>query len=306
VAEACEYRRSFLDLRPSLAVVTCIEEEHLDYFRDLEDIVQAFASFAGTVAPDGVVVAPGDDDTVRRAVGKPAARCVWFGLSGACDVRAAEPTRGEDGCWRFRLVSPGGATADLALAVPGMHNVRNALAAAAALSELGPGWDAIAEGLSAFRGVARRFEVLGTWGGVTLVDDYAHHPTEISATLDAARERFPGRRILCAFQPHQHSRTRAFREPFARSLLGADQVLLADIYRVRDSDGDVASVRSADLADRVCALGGRAEHVGGLDAVAEEIARRATAGDVVLTMGAGDIWRARDGIRRRLGGSGHS
>jgi UDP-N-acetylmuramate--alanine ligase len=285
-----------------VAVVTGIEADHLDYYRVVDEVAEAFADFARRVPPEGVVVAAGDDARARAAAEAAPARAVTFGLDARSRVRAEALETGADGCCRFRLATAAGARIPVALAVPGLHNVQNALAAAAALEALGTAPEAVAAGLGAFRGVARRFEVLGTWGDVTVVDDYAHHPTEVAAALATARAAFPGRRLLCVFQPHQHSRTRLFLDAFARSLLAADAVLLPGIYRSRDAEEEVKRTRAADLAARVRALGGEAESLPGVEDVAAAVGARAAPGDVVLTVGAGDIWRAHDAVRRCLAG----
>jgi UDP-N-acetylmuramate--alanine ligase len=302
VTEACEYRRSFLHLRPTVAVITCIEEDHLDYYRDIADIRAAFRSFAELPGPSGVVVAAGDDPQVAAVTAGLPVPVRTFGLSPSCWMRAAHVQPDDAGDYGFEVLVEDHPVARVQLAVPGLHNVRNALAAAAALSQVGLSPAEAAPHLGAFRGCGRRFEVLGDFGGVTLVDDYGHHPTAIAATLEAARERFPERPILCVFQPHQHNRTRTLFEAFARSLLAADKVLLPDIYMVRDTADDVAGVSSADLAERVNELGGQAEYFPGLEGVGEAVHRLASPGDVVVVVGAGSIWRALDEIKCGLGG----
>ena len=189
------------------------------------------------------------------------------------------------------------------LGLPGRHNVCNALAVAASAHSCGVPWEAIRSGLSEFRGVHRRLELRGDVSGIRILDDYAHHPTEIRATLHAAQERYAPRRLWCVFQPHQHSRTRFLLADFARSFAEADEVVVPDIYFVRDTQRDRELVCAADLVAQIADNGGHARYLADFDAIVALLARDLRPGDVVLTMGAGNIWKVADELVQRLGGN---
>jgi len=277
VAEACEFDRSFLNLRPRYAIVTNIEEDHLDYFRSLADIQEAFAEFIGRLPPDGCLVTNGDDPGSSSLRARSPAPVVAFSLRPGEGDWWAEGIRPAGAGIRFRARGKGGESADVTLRVPGVHNVKNSLAAIALLRRIGLGLEEIVSGLEKFGGARRRFEILRR-EPVTVIDDYAHHPTEIDAVLRAARETFPGRRIRFVFQPHQHSRTRLFLAGFADVLAGADEIMVAEVFRARDSNEEVRLVNSDDLAQKVRERGG---NVGG--------GRTWSCGDVIVCLGAGNI-----------------
>ncbi len=301
VAEACEYDRSFLNLRPRRAVVLNIEEDHLDCYPDLPAIQEAFAAFIAGVPPDGLVVLNVDDPQCRAIADRTSAKTQTFASAADATWRATaleldrghyafDARHGQDSLGRVRL------------GLPGRHNVTNALAVIAIASDCDVSWDQISAGLAEFRGARRRLELRAEVGDIRIVDDYAHHPTEIRATLEAARERFEPRRLWCVFQPHQHSRTRFLLKDFARSFARADHVVVPDIYFVRDSERDRAAVSAEDLVTEMRARGGDAEYVPGFDAIVTRLEQELAPGDVVLTMGAGDIWKVADELAERLGG----
>ena len=295
VVEADEYDRSFLALAPTVATVTNVEADHLDIYRDLDDIRAAFEEFVGRAR---AVVRCADDEGARTLRLPPTADVYDYGVDApgarvrAVDVRAA------DGGARFTVAVQGRPAAEVALRVPGLHNVRNALAALGAGLALGADVEALARGVSAFAGVERRFQRIGEAADVLVVDDYAHHPTEIAATLAAARLAYPGRRLVAAFQPHLFSRTRDFSAEFGAALAAADLVFLTDIYPAREQP--IAGVTAALVRDAVRAAGGETVWLGARDALAEQLAGAARAGDVVLTLGAGDITRTGPELLRRL------
>lgn len=284
VVEADEYDYSFLWLRPRVAIITNIEHDHPDIFADLDQILDAFARFADGIAPNGTLVLSAEDEGCRALLKRIdrdafAPRIVTFGesvgdwrLNTGADVSTA--------------VSPSGQVFELRLSVPGRHNLLNALAVLASAEGLGLEPDALLAGLAEFGGVSRRFEVCRD-DEIAVVSDYAHHPTEIAATIAAARERFPDRRIVAVFQPHTYSRTRALLDEFAHALDAADQVVLADIYRAREVDS--LGVSSGDIAARMTAAVQVASDPAESAQVVREMLR---SGDVVLVMGAGDIYLA--------------
>ncbi len=281
VAEACEYCNSFLSFRPTVAVVLNVEEDHLDFFHDIDDIISSFRKFCALVPENGMVVANADDPNTVRSV-RNAQRVVTFGLSERADVRAVDISS-QNGFYKFTVLVRDQFYADVQLSVPGRHNMLNALACCAAADFLGIPGDAAADGLNCFTGSSRRFQVMGrTEKGALVVDDYAHHPSEMRATLDAARQ-MGFRRIFCAFQPHTYTRTKALLKDFARELSTCDQAVLAPIFAAREKN--TIGIHSEDLA----ALVPRAVTFQKFADIAEYLGRRAGEGDLILTMGAGNI-----------------
>ena len=299
VVESCEYRRSFLDFSPSFAAILSVEPDHFDYFRDFDETLEAFRQFAARVRPTGLVVVRGDCAAAVAAARGASARVETFSLGTGSDWGASELRPTPDGI-RFRTFHGSEFFSEFSLRVPGRHNVLNALAAIALCHALGvPSADMVAS-LASFRGVRRRFEYMGTWRGITLLDDYAHHPTEVQATLRAARERFGGRRLWCVFQPHQVSRTRALLREFAESFELADELLIAPVYAARETSDANHDFIAQELAQLIAASGGRARFCPDLDRIRATLEDEARPGDVVMTMGAGDIDRVHHEFTRRL------
>lgn len=299
VVEADEYDRSFLALSPSVAVVTNVEADHLDIYRDLEEIRETFERFA---EPARVVVLCADDPGAASLRLTGGAEVIRYGVASPDTRLVGEAIMSVDGRLRFMVRFDGDALGELALRVPGMHNVRNALAAVASGLALGATLEQMRPGLEGFEGVERRFQRLGNVAGVDVVDDYAHHPTEILATLDAARAAYPGRRLVAAFQPHLFSRTRDFAGAFGEALAGADVVFLAEIYPAREQP--IPGVTSAIVADALRAAGRAPAWLGARDALADAIAEAVHTGDVVITLGAGDITRTGPELLQRLSRAG--
>jgi len=290
VIEADEYDRTFLRLTPSLAVITSIEEDHLDVYDDLADIQDAFTEYANSVPFFGAAILCLDDPNVQAIVGDIERRVITYGTTRQAEVRA-ENIRREEMTTRFDVTLRGTRLGEIELRVPGLHNVRNALAAVAVGQELEIEFDKIREGLEGFTGVRRRFEKKADIGGITVLDDYAHHPTEIEATLDAAHQGFPDRRVVAVFQPHMYSRTQNFMDEFARSFFNADQLVLTDVYGAREEP--IEGVTGERLAERAEQFGHRAvQYVPDKTDLPRELLDLTEPGDVVLMLGAGDIWRA--------------
>jgi UDP-N-acetylmuramate--alanine ligase len=289
VIEADEYDRTFLRLTPSVAVITNIEEDHLDIYEDLDDIKEAFTQYANSVPFFGASILCLDDPHVQSIVGDVERRVITYGTTRQAEVRAENIQR--DGLQtRFDVMKHDERLGEVELKVPGMHNVRNALAAVAVGLELEIGFDEIRDGLSAFTGVRRRFEKVGKAQDVVVIDDYAHHPSEIRATLDAASQGYPDRRIVAVFQPHLYSRTRDFLDDFARSFFETDLLVLTDIYGAREEP--IEGIDGQRLADRAEQFGHRAVHyMPDKTDLPGELLDVARPGDVVLMLGAGDIWR---------------
>lgn len=287
VVEADEYDRSFLALYPTVAVVTNVEADHLDIYRDLDDIRATFAEF---VRRARYVVLCADDPGANALPSPATAEVIRYGITSPDARLVASDVRAERGGSTFTVRFDGKAMGTVHLAVPGAHNVRNALAAlACGIGPWGLTVEQMAPGLERFVGAERRFQRLGAVRGIEVVDDYAHHPTEVNATLLAAREAFPGRRVVVAFQPHLFSRTRDFATAFGEALAFADVVFLADIYPAREHP--MPGVTSALIADAMTHVGRMPEWMGPRDAMAAVLAGRVREGDVVLTVGAGDVTR---------------
>ena len=290
VVEACEYRRHFLQFRPRIAAILNIEADHFDCFATVEDAQAAFAEFATRVASDGRLIVPSGKDH-SQAVAKSATCAVEHvavdATSEAADwrVSAIETV----GCGStFRITSPQGKSQVVELPVPGQHNVSNALAAIAVSSAAGVSLETIADALRKFRGVRRRFEVRGEFRGATIIDDYAHHPTAVSATVETARQAFPGRRIVVAFQPHQVSRTQHLMDDFAASLATADDVILVPIFAARE-DTHIATRTLNELAEKTRETGANVRVLTSLDHLSATLDDSARPGDVWLLLGAGNI-----------------
>lgn len=298
LAEACEYRRHFLELDPACVALLGIEADHFDYYADLADIEHAFMELVEKVAPSGLIVARQECPVTRRITQELSCRVRTFGLEPNAAWQATRLT-GQRGYYQFDIHREGRPWSTIELKVPGQHNVANALAAAALAGELGVGPDVVKVALDEFDGLQRRTEVVGQFGGVTVVDDYAHHPTAVAATLATVREMFPGRRLWCTFEPHQISRTRRLLDELADSLQNADKLVVLDVYKARE-----AAAHDAELIEELA----RAVQQRGTDAIAWQQSKRLAAqlpgmlepDAVVVTMGAGNIRKICDGLVERL------
>lgn len=300
VAEACEYDRSFLNLLPVYAAILNIEEDHLDCYRDIGAIIEAFRAFADRIEPGGVLIANGEDPNVARATGGASCQVQTFGFAEHCMWRGANLTS-DLGRARFDVLLDGRALCRVALKLPGRHNAYNALAASALLHHAGLSPQQIADALGSFTGTHRRMTYKGCNRGVTVMDDYAHHPTEIQVTLRAIREYHQPKRVICVFQPHQHSRTRFLLKDFARSLAAAEEVIVPDIYFVRDSDREKEYISSQDLVSQIRLNGGSAAYFKTFDEIVVHLQSTLREGDLVVTMGAGNVWEIADQTVRWLG-----
>jgi UDP-N-acetylmuramate--alanine ligase len=291
VAEADEYDRSFLRLAPIIAVITSIDRDHLDTYANLDEIEGAFMSFADRVPFFGQLILCLDDVGIQHILPRLADhRVVTYGSSPQAQLRAIDVKPTAEGS-RFRVVqAEHGDLGWLEVPMPGLHNVHNSLAAAAVGLALGLGFEAIAKALNGFGGVHRRFERLGTWQGAHVVDDYAHHPTEVAATLQAAREAYPEAVIHAVFQPHLFSRTRDHYNEFGRALLAADRAWVTEIYASREQPMDGVT---ADLVVEAARRSGHrhCELCADWRELPARLAAELSAGDLIVTMGAGDIYR---------------
>lgn len=292
VVEADEYDRAFLGLRPTIAVVTSVEMDHPDQFRDVGDVMRAFREFVALVPRSGFVVGCGDAERVVQVLASAKARAAYYGLDTTNDwcVSAIRPNAsgGND----FTVWYQDERVGDFRLQVPGKHNVLNALAALIVADHIGVDLNRARDTLARFRGAARRFEVKGEFRGVTIVDDYAHHPSEIRATLAAARERYPRRTIWAVFQPHTFSRTRALLDDFAGSFANADHVIVTKVYAAREHDD--LGVTGAQIVNRM--QHPDAQFIETLDGCSEFLEQHVLAGDILITLGAGDVYRVGDSV----------
>lgn len=283
ILESCEYCNSFLSFSPTIAVILNVEADHLDFFSGLADIQQSFRKFAQLVPGDGTIVANGEDANTMQALKGVDRTTVTFGMTEGT-------VHGENLIWvngfaDFDLVYDGAALCHIRLNVPGVHNLKNALAAAAAALVMKIAPEAIAKGLETFTGAGRRFEYKGTYHGAKVYDDYAHHPSELKALLDAAKN-LGYERVICAFQPHTYTRTQEFFEEFVDTLKLADQVVLAEIYAAREVND--SGMSSQQLAKEIPG----AIYCETLQAMTKKLAELAMPGDLILTVGAGDIYQA--------------
>lgn len=303
VVEACEYQRAFLAYRPQGAIISNVEAEHLDYYRDEADVVEAFSSFATNVSSDGFLLVCADSPNARRAAETATCSVETYALAAEADwvVSLAERAPGA-GSQRFHLQHHDKDMGYFEIAQPGVHNVVNSAAVIAATQGIGLDLKEVRNAIGDFRGAARRFEVIGECAGVTVVDDFAHHPTELRALLNAARDRYPGHRLICVFQPHQYSRTRVFLDEFAEALSLADLVIVVPIYEARDTEDERRAVSAKDVAVQVTARGGSVEAAPSFKYVEDRLAQELRDGDVLLTVGAGDVWKIGKRVVRRLEG----
>lgn len=290
ITEACEYVDSFLSLRPKIEIILNIDSDHLDYFKDIDHIVRSFDEFAGLVPEDGTIIAYDGNPFVRSVVDK-FENVVTFGYNESCTYYATEIKFNENGMPGFMVNSKGEELGRVQLSIPGEHNILNALAAIACTKMLGAPMETIVKTLEAFRGTERRFDVIGTtMGGIKLVDDYAHHPTEIKATLAAAKN-VPHKKLWCLFQPHTYTRTLALFDEFVDAFKDADKIVLAEIYAAREKN--IYKISSRELAEAIIEKHPykSVAYFKDFDAIADYVLSDADEGDLVITMGAGDIYK---------------
>ena len=292
ITEACEYTNSFLSLFPTVGIILNIEEDHLDFFKDLADIRSSFRKFAQLIPPEGALIINGAIEDLNQLTEGLPCRIITFG-TGSSDYRAEQITHHQAGESTFSVISGHeGAPCDtFTIHVPGAHNISNALAAVAASDFLGIPRDITKKGLASFSGTDRRFEHKGMYHEVTVIDDYAHHPTEIRATLTAAKE-YPHRELWCAFQSHTYSRTKTLFDDFIDALSLADHVLIAPIYPARETD--TLGMSGELMAQHLRQAGCDAVSFSSFEEIARYAAEHCKAQDLLITMGAGDIYRAGD------------
>jgi len=293
VCEADEYDRSFLELHPAWLIVTNVEPEHLEVYGTVEELEAAFVELARRIPFHGALITCADDPGASRIAAAAGRRTLSYGTAGDAWLRAVSIDPRPDGA-RVTVAASGHTLGRLRVPQPGLHNVRNALAATAVALDLGVAFSSIAAAIATFSGVARRFEILGTARGITVIDDYAHHPTELQAVLAAVRQRFPGRRLVAVFQPHLFSRTRRFATGLGRALAAADRTVILPIFAAREAP--IPGVDAALVSRATGEAGGSARTVGDFDEALALLRETLGPGDVLLTAGAGDV----DRVARRL------
>jgi UDP-N-acetylmuramate--alanine ligase len=288
VVEADEYDRSFLSITPTIAVMTTLETDHLDCYRDLEDIKSAFIQFAARVPFYGFVVLCLDEPALQDIMPKLKKKIITYGLNGQADLQALDITHHQNRT-KFLVMYEGKDLGEIVLQIPGRHNVQNALAAIAVGLQLNVPFPRIKAGIEKFTGVFRRWEIKGEIGGITVVDDYAHHPTEIKATLAGAKAGWR-RRVICVFQPHLYSRTRDFYDEFGRAFFNADILIVTDVYPAREEP--IQGVSGELIANAAKQFGHKqVQYIADKKAVPQMLMTTMRPGDIIITMGAGDIWR---------------
>ena len=286
ISEACEYTNSFLNFRPKYSIILNVEAEHLDFFKDLDDIRKSFHKFAANTLADGATIINGEIDNYTEIVEGLPQRIITYGLNSSYDYYAENITYDEKACAIFSVMHDGQKIMDVHLNVPGKHNVSNSLAAIALCDIMNIPNEAVISGLLKFGGANRRFQYKGKIDGITIIDDYAHHPTEIKATLTAAAN-YPHERLVLVFQPHTYSRTKAFLDDFAEVLSMADVVVLADIYAAREQN--TYGVSSKDILNLLKKKGTEAYYLPSFEEIEKFLLKNCINGDLLITMGAGNV-----------------
>lgn len=290
VAEVCEYERAFLDIYPYGAIITNIEADHLDCYKDIHDIVDAFSEFVTHIPQDGFLVYMYDDENCRKVADKARCRVYSYGLSETNDYRAKNVVT-TDHHTSYDVYKGRNKLTSCIISIPGEHNLLNSLAVIAVADIINADLEKVVLSLSKFTGADRRFQIKAVVNGITIIDDYAHHPTEIAATLKGTKQFFPNSRVVAVFQPHQHSRTRLLLADFAHSFDDADIVLIPEIYAVRDTEEDIRSVSSKDLVDLINSKHKKAKYFESFDDCIAELKNIARKGDIIITIGAGPVYR---------------
>ena len=293
VTEACEYTNSFLNFLPKISVILNVEEDHMDFFKDIDDIRCSFHRFASILPKDGTLVINKNIEQLEAITNNLDCKVITYSEVQEADYGAANITFDELGNASFDLIRYGEFVDRIKLSVAGNHNVSNALSTIAVADLLQIPMETIKKGILSFGGTVRRFQYKGERNGFTIIDDYAHHPTEIRATLTSARN-YPHKDIWCIFQPHTYTRTKAFFHEFAEALSLADHVILADIYAARETD--TLGMSSEALAEEIKKLGTDAYYLPSFEAIENFVLEKVIHGDVLITMGAGDVVNIGDSL----------
>lgn len=291
VAEACEYVDSFLQLNPAISVITNVDADHLDYFGSLENVIKSFRNYA--MQTSKLVIYNGDDTNATKAVANIPAEVISFGLGKSNDYYAKNISFGKMQNAEFDIIHNGETVAHINLSVPGKHNICNALAAYIVCSHLGVSNEDFEKSITKFKGAHRRFEILLEKNGITVADDFAHHPTEIASTLEAA-SKMGFKRVVAVFQPHTFSRTAMFKEEFAKTLSIADEVIVSDILPVRETN--IYGVKATDLTDKIK----NSHYIPTFEEICDFVIKNAQSGDLILTLGGGNVYKCANMIADKL------
>ncbi len=293
VTEACEYVESFLKFSPTKAIITNIDEDHLDYFKDINHIISSFNKFCSLIPKDGVVVVNNDDENMEKALSGINCNIITYGMKDNSDYYPENLTQDKFGICSYDLFFKGKFLGKISLSVPGEHNLLNSLAAAAMCIAQGCSFEDVKNGLAKFKGTARRFEIKGTYNGATIIDDYAHHPTEIKATLSVCKKINP-EKITAVFQPHTYSRTKALFDEFTESFYDADEVIITEIYAARERDD--GSVSSQELVKTMVQKGIKAVYIKNTEDIEEYLKNTAAPDRIIITIGAGNVYKIGENI----------
>lgn len=293
VAEACEYERSLLDIHPYISIITNIEADHLDTYKDLDDIIETFKKFVSQTDEKGFLVVSADDFNISKVTENYEGEVITFGISDESAIWKARNIAIKEGITFFSVYKREQRIGDFSLKIPGAHNILNALAAIALASKLEIKLGITKEVLSEFEGVNRRFQIKGVENNITVIDDYGHHPTEVKATLEGLRSIYPdrSRKVWCVFQPHQYSRTKFLLNDFARSFTETDTVIIPDIYAVRDTEEDIKSVNSEVLVDEINKLQKKAIYLKTFEEIVDFLSNNVKSDDIIITIGAGPVYK---------------
>lgn len=286
VTEACEYTNSFLSFYPRISIILNVEEDHLDFFKDIHEIISSFHEFAKLIPADGTLIINGDIKGYDNIVKDLNCKIITFGANNSFDYYPQEIYYDNKANGHYELHRKGKTTQTIQLSIPGEHNIYNSMASIALADVLNIEEEVYKKALVSFSGTDRRFDYKGTLGGITIIDDYAHHPTEIRATLTAAKN-YPHKRIWCVFQPHTYTRTNAFLDDFASALTMADHIILTDIYAAREKNQ--IGITSKDLQEKILELGTNCSYFSTFDEIEHYLLENCINGDLLITMGAGDV-----------------
>lgn len=296
VTEACEYTNSFLSFFPKIGIILNVEEDHLDFFKDIHAIRDSFHRFASLLPPDGALIINGEIPEVKTILSGLSCKIITYGSNDSFDYWPEDITYNETGCASFTTADKRGEKRHITLGVPGEHNIYNALSAIALSDLLSIDFSAVSSALLNFCGTQRRFEYKGTLNGTVIIDDYAHHPTEITATLKTAVN-YPHKSLWCVFQPHTYTRTKAFMKDFAKALSLADHIVLADIYPARETDD--LGISSKILQKEIEALGKKCSYFPSFLEIENFLLKNFSPGDLLITMGAGDVVKIGENLLKK-------
>lgn len=296
ITEACEYKRNLLKFYATIGLILNIDADHLDYYKSLDEIVETFGEFASKIPSDGHLVINADDENCERVVDRSSCKVVTFGIKSPATYTAEDISFGDDGTTSYTLTVDGSGKYSVKLSVPGLHNIYNSLGAIASSHLAGLSLSEIISKIAEFKGTNRRFQRKGELNGFTIIDDYAHHPTEVKATLEAVKNLHP-KKVWCIFQPHTYTRTKSLLDDFSKSFTEADKIIITNIYAAREKD--TGMIHSKDLVEKIVSQNSDAVFIDSFEEIQNYILENACDGDIVLTMGAGDIYKVGENLLKK-------